>query len=55
MLRMGRKEKIFTEARGVCVCVCVCVCVGDMGASLVFRSNERQKCIRNLVIISEGV
>ena len=27
MLRMGRKEKIFTEARGVCVCVCVCVCV----------------------------
>ena len=25
MLRMGRKEKIFTEARCVCVCVCVCV------------------------------
>ena len=37
------------------MCVCVCVCVGDTGASLVFGSNERQKCVNNLVNISEGV
>ena len=36
----------------MCVCVCVCVCVGDMGASLVFRSNERQKCIRQIIWLS---